>query len=103
MTTSHNTIISDYLDTDLSVSLDPVRGITRVFRKPLLIDSSHHGFEIFAEGRKMSSQPWIHIAEDLIYIYFPDMYLAHIYILLTSYEGRKMNNKMWLSMAREFS
>ena len=62
-------MISADLAPDLSAGRDPGQGIDRVFRKPFLLDSFCHDFEKVDEGQKPSSQMWISMEGDIIYIF----------------------------------
>ena len=93
-------VVSDGLAPYLSAGIDPVQEIPRVFCESLLIDSSYHDFEKGEEGRKLSSQLWIHMSGYFIYIFSRYKYVLY-FVSLTAYEGRKMNNPMWLNIAGE--
>ena len=68
MPTSRNMFVSADLATGISAGLDPVRGIYRFFREPFLIGGSFRFFVFFDEGLKLSSQLWMRMARDIIYI-----------------------------------
>ena len=98
MTISWNIFLSPDMDPDLSAGLDHDRGISRVLHKPFPLDLSCHDFEKAEKGWKLSSQLWIRMVGDLIYIF--SRYLFSLYLIsLTAYEGEKMYNKMWIHMA----
>ena len=62
MSRTYNIVTSD--------GLDPVREISHILRKPNLPRSSSRDFEKVEEGKKTSSQMWIHTAVEVVYIIY---------------------------------
>ena len=121
--TSRNTVASSDLSPDPSAGFDSGGVMNKGFRGPFLLNSSCHDFEKVDEGRKMSSQLWVHMSGYRKYITYAGQKLNNLmwlrmagyrkYILyryvfissfvsLTKYAGRKINNLMGLRMVGEF-
>ena len=69
MHTSKKIIILNNIDHDLSAGLNTDQENSQVSRKKFIINSSCHDSEKVDEKQKLSSQPWLRISVDILFIF----------------------------------